>query len=225
MDGSLLPTWSVVSIALSLLDAFPALPPTALAADRGGLRPDLLVDGLERLPSGLRLRSLCSDDRDALIRTVDRCSPQSRQDRFHEPLPALPIGWARSICRVSGRRVVVAAVVESIDHRQAPQLGAPLGAPYEDEIVALAQVEPEPGGAELAILVEDSYQRAGLGVLVVCAALTEAARNGIPKVKAHLLPDNEGIRRLLSSLDLPTRRGHDDGRECWTLDISRLGAR
>lgn len=213
-----------MSIALSLLDAFPMLPPTALAADRGGLRPDLLIDGLERLPSGLRLRSLCAQDRDALIRTVDRCSPQSRQDRFHEPLPTLPIGWARSICRVTGRRVVVAAVVEGIDHRQATQLGASLGAPYDEEIVALAQVEPEPGGAELTILVEDAYQRVGLGVLVVCAALTEAARKGIPKVKAHILPDNEGIRRLLSSLDLPTRRGHDDGKECWTLDISHLGA-
>lgn len=57
------------------------------------------------------------------------------------------------------------------------------------------------------------------------AALSEAARNGIGRVKAHLLADNDGVRRLLSSLDLPLRRGHDDGKECWTVDISGLTGR
>ncbi len=214
-----------MSVALSLLEAFPALPRTALAADQGGLRPDLLSQELEGLPRGLRLRALALDDAGALVRTVDRCSAKTRQDRFHEPLPSLPASWARRICRADGRRVVIAAVVEGIDHRQADQPGATLGAPYDDEVVALAQVEPEHGGAELAILVEDSYQRAGLGLLLVCAALTEAARNGLTRVRAHTMPDNEAIRRLLSSLELPTRRGHDDGKECWTVDLSGLVAR
>jgi hypothetical protein len=214
-----------VSVAVNLLDALPALPHSAFAADRGGVRPGALLDELAGLPAGIRLRSLSVEDADVLVRTIERCSPQIRQARFHEPLSALPPGWARRICTVTDRRVVVAAVVEGIEHRRADCAGASLGAPYEDEIVALAQVEPELGGAELAVLVEDSYQQAGLGLLVVCAALSEAARNAVGRVKAHLLPDNDGIRRLLSSLDLPLRRGHDDGKECWTVDISGLGGR
>jgi RimJ/RimL family protein N-acetyltransferase len=215
-----------VSVALSLLGALPSLPSSALAANGGGVRPELLLDELRGLPAEIRLRSLSEEDRHALVRMVDRSSPASRQARFHEPLTALPPGWARTICRVAGSRVVVAAVVEGISHRQADQPGAALGAPYDDEIVALAQVEPDVGGrGELAILVEDSYQRSGLGLIVLCAALAEAARLGVRRVKAYMLPDNDGIRALLSSLDLPIRRGHDDGKECWTIDIAGIAAR
>ncbi len=207
-----------MSVALSLIDA---LPSAALAADRGGV-PAALVDGLPALPLGIRLRYLSPADKEALVRMVDRTSPQSRQGRFHEPLAALPPGWARAISNVTGRRVAVAAVVEGIDHRLANQPDAALGAPFDDEVVALAQVEPEVGGAELAVLVEDAYQRTGLGLVVVCVALVEVARSGVPRVRAHILPGNDGIRRLLSALELPVRRGHDDGKECWTLDISSL---
>lgn len=170
----------------------------------------------------IRLRTLSVEDTDALVRTVERCSPDSRRARFHEALSTLPVGWARTICKVDDRRVVVAAVVEGLHHRLADELTASLGAPYEDEIVALVQIEPDVGGAELAILVEDAYQRSGVGSLVLCAALAEAARNGTNRIKAHILPDNDGIRRLLTSTDLPVRRGHDDGKECWFLDTSGL---
>jgi hypothetical protein len=39
-----------------------------------------------------------------------------------------------------------------------------------------------------------------------------------------VLPDNDAIRQLLLSLDLPVRRGYDDGKVCWTIDISGLAA-
>jgi len=55
------------------------------------------------------------------------------------------------------------------------------------------------------------------------AALSAAAENGLTRVKCHILPDNQGIRRLLCSLGLPVTRGHDDGKECWTIDASALG--
>ena len=72
-------------------------------------------------------------------------------------------------------------MVEGIDHRLADQPDAALGAPFDDEVLALDQVEPEVGGAELAVLVEDAYQRTGLGLVVVCAALVEVARSGVPR--------------------------------------------
>jgi GNAT superfamily N-acetyltransferase len=207
-----------VSVALSLLETFPTLPGTALAADRYGVRPQELAADL-RLPPAIRLRSLATGDRDAVIRTVARCTPETRHARFHEPLSALPLGWARSMCTVTGGRVAVAAVVESIEHRLAEEPAISLGAPYDDEVVAMVHIEPEFGHGELAILVEDSYQRSGIGIVLVCAALSEAARNGMRHVQCHLLPGNQGIRRLLSSLGLPVTRRHDDGKECWTIDI------
>ena len=174
------------------------------------------------LRGGLKLRSLTVDDRHALGRTVDRCTPATRYARFHEALPSLPLGWARRICQPGNGRVVVAAVVEAAGHVLADDGGAALGAPYEDELVGIAQVEPAFGGAELAVFVEDAYHRRGLGGLLVRAALTEAADGGIRVVKAHVLPGNDPIERLLTSLDLPVRAGHDDGKVCWTVEISGL---
>ena len=57
---------------------------------------------------------------------------------------------------------------------------------------------------------------------MVMAALVEAAKTGITTVHAHLLPENQGIRRLLWSLQLPVARGHDDGKERWSVNISEL---
>jgi GNAT superfamily N-acetyltransferase len=174
------------------------------------------------LHGGVRLRPVTVDDRDALIRTVDRCSAATRQARFHEALPSLPLGWARRLCTPAPGRVVVAAVVESAGHVLADDADVALGAPFEDEIVGLGQIEPDYDGAELTVFVEDAYHRRGLGGLLVRAALGEAAGLGLRTVTAHVLPDNDPISRLLSGLELPTRQGHDDGKVCWTVDISGL---
>lgn len=195
---------------------------TGQADSAPGLRPEQLFAKLERFPKNLELRSLRPEDRIALMRTVDRCTPATRQDRFHEPISALPLGWARRMCRVTPKRVAVGAVVEAVQHRLFGSGGAALGAPCDDEIVALAQIEQEDGGAELAVLVEDSYHRLGLGRVVVMAALIDAAKMGVTTVHAHLLPGNEGIRRLLTSLELPVVHGHDDGKERWSVDISEF---
>jgi GNAT superfamily N-acetyltransferase len=173
----------------------------------------------------LTVRALTVEDRHALVRTIDRCSPDTRYARFHMPVPVLTPGWARTICQPAGKRVALAVVVEAAGHRLADEPGVSLGSPYEDEIVAVAQVEPEvDGGAELAVLVEDAYHRTGLGSRLVRAVLTEAAANGFRTLRAHVLPDNDAIRQLLLSLDLPVERGYDDGKVCWTIDISGLAA-
>nr|WP_240940623.1 GNAT family N-acetyltransferase [Planosporangium flavigriseum] len=126
------------------------------------------------------------------------------------------------MCEPGPGRVVVAAVVESARHVLADHTDVALGAPFAEEIVALAQVDPDFGGAELSIFVEDAYHHRGLGRVLVHAVLAEAAGRGIRRAKAHILPDNDRIRRLLTSLDLPLRQGHDDGKVCWTVDISGL---
>ncbi len=172
--------------------------------------------------SPITFRALNEPDMHALIRTVDRSSPGSRRARFHEPLSSLPLGWARRICRAATDRVAVAAVVRSHQHHLWKVSGAAMGDPADDEIVALAQVEPGVGAGELAILVEDSYQREGLGRLVVTAALTAAAVRGTTQVHAHLLPDNDGIQRLLEALELPLVRRQRDTKLIWTMDCSVL---
>jgi GNAT superfamily N-acetyltransferase len=208
----------LVSTAPSLLEPLGTLPRARVDDDGAATRPGALRDGLT-------LRALTVEDREALVRTVARCSSDTRYARFHTAVPVLTPGWARAMCQPAGKRVAVGVVVESAGHRLADEPGVSLGSPCGDEIVALAQVEPEvDGSAELAVLVEDAYHRTGLGAMLVRAALTEAARNGLRSVRAHVLPDNDAIRQLLLSLDLPVKRGYDDGKICWTIEIAGLVA-
>lgn len=111
-----------------------------------GLRPEQFFAELDRLPKDVDLRWRSQEDRHALICTADRCSSATRQDRFHEPIGALPPGWARRICRITPERVAVAAVVEAVEHRLSGTAGTALGAPCDDEIVALAQVPVRQAG-------------------------------------------------------------------------------
>jgi GNAT superfamily N-acetyltransferase len=208
-----------VATVPSASESYRTVPRARAAADRQAVRGPVRRHPLH---GGLRLRPVTVADRDALVRTVDRSSAATREARFHEALPALPLGWARRMCQPAPDRVVVAAVVEGAGHALSDDGAVSLGAPFDDEIVGLAQVEPDFGGAELTVFVEDAYHRRGIGGVLVRAALAEAAGLGIRTVKAHVLPDNDPIHRLLTALDLPLRQGHDDGKVCWTVDITGL---
>ncbi|WP_018351371.1 GNAT family N-acetyltransferase [Longispora albida] len=69
------------------------------------------------------------------------------------------------------------------------------------QAVALAHLAytPEPGVAELAILVEDSWQNRGLGSSLVTMLVAEARDRGLVELRASLLADNVAMRRLLAS--------------------------
>jgi GNAT superfamily N-acetyltransferase len=65
----------------------------------------------------------------------------------------------------------------------------------------------EPGSAtdaEIALVVAPPFQGSGIGRRMVEDAVTWARRDGISTLTATMLVGNEPIRRLLTSLDLPT---------------------
>ncbi|WP_412540328.1 GNAT family N-acetyltransferase [Longispora sp. K20-0274] len=65
--------------------------------------------------------------------------------------------------------------------------------------VALAHLAytPEPGVAELAVLVEDGWQERGLGRSLVGLLVADARDRGLAELRASLLADNVRMRRLL----------------------------
>lgn len=74
------------------------------------------------------------------------------------------------------------------------------------EAVAVAELVPDqsdPQVAHLGVVVRDDWQAHGLGTALVRELLTHAPALGFATVRADLLAENAGARRLLAPIDLP----------------------
>ncbi len=70
------------------------------------------------------------------------------------------------------------------------------------EIVGMGQLTKLQGttDAEFSVLVSDEYQRTGLGTEILRQLLLIARNEGIERVMAEVLPENEGMRRVCARL-------------------------
>jgi GNAT superfamily N-acetyltransferase len=115
-----------------------------------------------------------------------RCSPQTVYRRFHGHVRAIPAAYlAEALAGVPGHFALVVT-------------DGPL-------VVALASCredEPDdfvPAGAQLGILVEDGWQRRGLGSLLLRRLVEHADSRGVGTVHAQVLTEQAWIGRLLGA--------------------------
>jgi GNAT superfamily N-acetyltransferase len=89
---------------------------------------------------------------------------------------------------------------------------------------AVARYEPgdTPGTTEIAIVVEDAWQRRGLGGLLLDALFTAAEARGLRRFTADVLAENRPMLRVLSRLVEIQRRELDHG--ILTLEFKRRRA-
>ena len=128
--------------------------------------------------------------------------------RFFRPLPDLPEAQARHFARVDG--VNQFAVV-------ALHPGLP------GEIIALAHWYRDPGtdDAEVAVVVEDGWQRRGLGSGLILCLIEGARERGVRRLYGLVLRENRGAQHLLQKAGLPWRRRRwAGGTERVELDLS-----
>jgi GNAT superfamily N-acetyltransferase len=152
--------------------------------------------GTIRLHDGSRvaLRPLATDDGERLRRLFHRLSPTSVYRRFRSPVPA-----PRAACL---------ARLLDVDHDQREALAAVVG----DEVVAVARYARLAGGeAELALLVEDAWQRRGLGGALARRLAAVARRRGVRAFQAFTLGENVAAIRLLRRLSPAARLWWADG--------------
>jgi RimJ/RimL family protein N-acetyltransferase len=99
----------------------------------------------------------------------------------------LPPDWAR--------------VLATVDYRRRLALVVELPSGDDPELIAVGRYEAldEPGTAEVAFVVQDSWQNRGLGTLLFDAILSAATARAYRRFRAYVLADN---RRML---DLITR--------------------
>ncbi|HLY84206.1 MAG TPA: GNAT family N-acetyltransferase [Acidimicrobiales bacterium] len=141
------------------------------------------MNGQEPFPE-LLVRPIRPDDSVRLQRTFERLSPETIYRRFFSPIHTPPPGTLHRLANV--------------DHDNREALVVLDG----DEIIAVGRWERDarhPDDAELALLVEDAWQRRGVGRALTAMLVTEAGRHRIATVSATVLSDNVPIRRLLAT--------------------------
>jgi GNAT superfamily N-acetyltransferase len=132
----------------------------------------------------VRIRALHSREEWPIRALHARLSPSTRYLRFLSPIPTLPDTLVRRLTRVDYRRRL--AVVA------------------EDEgaggagVVALASFSAvDETTAEVAVVVQDDWQRQGVGSALVSTILDAAEKRGFDRFVATIATDNSIIRRLL----------------------------
>jgi GNAT superfamily N-acetyltransferase len=135
------------------------------------------------LDAGVRLASL--HDTPALVRMHQRCSTDSVHRRYGAPLVRIDDRFARRLLLAEGGALV-----------------ATVGA----EVVAVASVSlREAGVVEVAILVEDGWQRRGLGTRLLSAAARLARGQGATEVVLRSRSHNPALMSLAFASGLRAR--------------------
>jgi GNAT superfamily N-acetyltransferase len=139
--------------------------------------------GAERtdLLAGVTVRPIRPDDDVRLLRLFDRLSPETRYRRFFTPLTKL------------SRRTL--AYLVDVDHDGREAIVAAVG----DEVIGVARYDRsghDPSVAEVAVVVEDAWQRHGVARRLFQELGGAALRRGIVYFTADVLPSNEAPVKL-----------------------------
>ena len=162
--------------------------------------PGALLSTTHELDHGARVRLRLTRPSDAgLVRDfLEGLSPETRERRFLQPMPAVAEATVRHFTFYEPReRLVMAACV--------PSGGA-------EHIVGIADAAfLGTGLAEIGVVVGDRHQKNGLGKLLSEAVASLAIKRGATHLKAHMLPGNTAMLRLFERLGR-TVRTVEDGR-------------
>jgi acetyltransferase len=133
-------------------------------------------------------------DADGLSDFYASLSPESRARRF--------FGACRGISEAEAQRF--AAVDHDRDHGYLAVIAEP--GPADGQIVGHATLTSAGDAApEIAFAVADAWQGQGIGTDLLRTVVRAAERRGLPRVRAMLLADNLGMRRLLARAGRPWR--------------------
>jgi GNAT superfamily N-acetyltransferase len=139
------------------------------------------------LPEGrvVVVRPAEPSDAAAVAVLYSRCGPRTLRDRYLAPPPRVTSTTLRALV-APDRGCALAAVTRSGD------------------IVGIVQLTggAEPGTADLALLVRDDYQRAGLGSLLARHGIRAAQAMGFTELTSRGIANNLRLVRMLGRLGL-----------------------
>ncbi|MEV8096443.1 GNAT family N-acetyltransferase [Kitasatospora sp. NPDC085879] len=144
-------------------------------------------------PTGadLTVRRAEPGDKEAALEMHRRCSPDTLRKRYHGPVKDAD----RYLAHLLDPRHGQTLAVEAADRR----------------IVALAHLMWDDEGAEVALLVEDDWQRQGLGVDLLRRMAALALEAGVATVYAVTHSSNTGLISTMRKLSAPLDYQVEDG--------------
>jgi ribosomal protein S18 acetylase RimI-like enzyme len=149
------------------------------------------------------------EDLDALVALFRRSTETTRRERFHGATRRLPCPYFHDI--VAGASSVVARVARDLSRDPAGTC-----------VIGLATATFEtPDRAELAVWVDDQWQRHGVGSRLLRGVIDQLRVQGVDQAVAYVEPANVGAvslaHSLARSLGIPVPGGTD-----LTFDLSRV---
>jgi len=149
--------------------------------------------------SVVSIRPILPDDAARLQELHGRLSRDSAYQRFFAIVKRLPPDWARILATVDYRQRL-ALIVE------APSGSGP-------ELIAVGRYDAvgEPDTAEVAFVVQDSWQNRGLGTMLFEEILHAAAARSYRRFRAFVLADNRRMLDLITRLTRVESRASEQG--------------
>jgi len=135
------------------------------------------------LGGACRVRRAAAGDRPALERMLARCTGETRYRRFHGYVNVFPERYLTEALSASPLHFALVAYAAG---------GAPGGDAADVAALASCRAVFE-GVAEVGVLVEDAWQRRGVGARLLREILGHASRTGLRAIQAQVLADQSWI--------------------------------
>ena len=152
---------------------------------------------------GFTVRPAGPGDRAAALAMHGRCSPETLHRRYHGPVSDADRYLGHLLDPRHGRTFAV---------ETAP-----------GTLVALGHLLWDGDESEVALLVEDRWQRHGLGTLLLARLADAARREGRATLYAVTQPANAPMRAAMRGLGLPLEQRAEDGILVITASLRRTG--
>lgn len=138
------------------------------------------------------LRKGVPGDAEAVSALHQRCSMETLFQRYHAGMSAVPRRWLHRLLM--------------------PPRGTSLLAVCGRDVIGLGQLIPAPdgGAAEVSLLVEDSWQRQGIGVALLARLAVLATAKGERELTAVCLPGEDALFRTAARAGLRPERTSED---------------
>lgn len=179
-------------------------------------RADVLVEIAGRLAAAadvvdhvtegeLVLRTGKVTDADAVVAMHERCSHQTRTQRYHVPMVRLTQRTARHLLAPAGGASVLAWVGDAV-------VGMATVAPWDEETDAVM---------ELAVMVEDGWQGRGIGTALLRQVLGAARDLDADRVVCLVQPGNLAMLRTVNAAQLRARIVSTDAHLTVSIPLTR----
>ncbi|ANZ38593.1 hypothetical protein BBK82_23560 [Lentzea guizhouensis] len=145
------------------------------------------------LEDELVLRPGTVADSEAVAALHGRCSMGTLFNRYHSGMSTIPRRWVHRLL--------------------SPPRGTTIVAGRGDRLIAIGQLIHTglPGCAEVSLLVEDAWQRRGVGSRLLSALASDARLFGYRELVAWCLPSSAALVRTAVSAGLPATTRREDG--------------